>query len=66
MSTQKEKKRELGKRYWLTGQDDSDGHNHTDCIIKLSHESTDDTASKEQQNQGVLVDLLGKLEIQWV
>lgn len=50
----------------LTGQDDSDGHNYTDCIIKLSHERTDNTASKEQQNQRVLVDLLGKLEIQRV
>lgn len=56
----------MKKRILLTGQDDGDGHDYTDCIIKLSHESTDDTASKEQQDQRVLVDLLGKLEIQWV
>lgn len=50
----------------LTGQDDTDGDNDAGCVVKLSHESTDNAASKQQQDQRVLIDLLGKLEVQRV
>lgn len=50
----------------LTSQDDADGDDHTGGIVKLSHERADDAASKQQEDQRVLVHLLGKLDVQRV
>lgn len=65
LSAKKKKKKSL-ERILLTGQDDTDGDNDAGCVVKLSHESADNAASKQQQDQRVLIDLLGKLEVQRV
>lgn len=54
------------RRLLLTSQDDADGDDHTGGIVKLSHERADDAASKQQEDQRVLVHLLGKLDVQRV
>lgn len=58
--------RKLMETVLLTSQDDADGDDHTGGIVKLSHERADDAASKQQEDQRVLVHLLGKLDVQRV